>query len=49
MPPVNSNHGGNLTYLEDATVEKKGFQITPILYSYHIINLREVKLGGALG
>ena len=36
MPPVTSNHGGNLPDREATTVEKKGFHMAPLLSSYHI-------------
>ena len=36
MPPMNSNHGGHLPDQETSTVEKKGFQMGPLRYSYRI-------------
>ena len=39
MPPGTSNHGAHLPSYEAATVDKKRFQMTPLLSSYCIGNI----------
>ena len=36
MPPVDSNHGGCLPYLQVEKVEKNFFQVPPLLLYYRI-------------
>ena len=36
MPPMTSNHGGNVIYREATTVYKKGFQMPPLSLSARI-------------
>ena len=44
IPPMTSNHAGNLPDLEAATLEKRGFWMTSLPYSYQIGGVYTISL-----